>query len=58
MHQNTMTHNINNRLDKYTYIKQTHPAYYHGLKIPVFWEGVLELYQEDMYMVDPSPYTE
>ena len=47
MHLNTMPQNITNRLDQYTYMKQTRLECYHGQQTPVFWEGVLELYQED-----------
>ena len=53
-----MTQNITKRIDKYTYMKQTHLKCYHGLQIPVFWEGALELYQEDTYVHPPYPYTE
>ena len=55
MNENTMTQNINNRLDQYTYMKQTHPTCYHGLQSQVFSEGVLELYQEDKYMAAALP---
>ena len=58
MHQNTMTQNITNMLDKYTYMKLTHHECYHGLHIPVSWEGVLELYQEGTYVSSPYQYTE
>ena len=53
-----MIQNITNRLDQYTYMKQSHLECYHRLQSPVFREGVLELYQEDMYVASPSPYTE
>ena len=41
MHKNTMTQNIANRLDPSTYMNLTHHKFYHGLQIPVFWEGML-----------------
>ena len=53
-----MAQNITNRLDQYNYMKQTNLACYHGLQSPVFWEGVLELHQEDTYVAAPYLYTE
>ena len=35
INQNTMTKNISNRLDTYTYMKRTHPTCYHRLQSPV-----------------------
>ena len=55
MPQKTMTKNITNRSDPYTYIKITHQKCSQGLHIPVFWECVLELHQEGMYMAAPYP---
>ena len=39
-------------------MKQTHLKCYHGQQSPVFWEGVLELYQENTYVATPSLHIE
>ena len=37
-------------------MKKTYLKCYRRLQIPVFWEGGLELYQEDTYVATSSPY--